>query len=395
LAQKVKGDLDWIVMKAMEKDRQRRYETANGLAMDVRRYLDHEPVSAGPPGRGYRLQKLVRRNKSAFAAGALVLLTLLAGFGTSTGLWLREKEARHEAARLRDESERARANEAELRRRSEIRETITRAAVEVRNYNIAAAEELLAQIPASSMLPSLEAANTYRELGEWYVRESRWPHVAKCYTALVDSLTTVDASDSTSVSRDMLPAASALCEAGAFAEYDRLRALAIKRFRATKHPVVAEQVIKASLLLPASSQLLAALEPLAGMVAEEVKKYDEHPEGEKDWLISKVAWHSLALALYYYRAGDFDAAEKWASRCLAYPNENHPRAAAARLVRSMALHRLLMADEARVEFRAACDGIGARATGNLVIQGGGVEGYWFDWVNSRILLREARTLMGE
>jgi hypothetical protein len=61
----------------------------------------------------------------------------------------------------------------------------------------------------------------------------------------------------------------------------------------------------------------------------------------------------------------------------------------------MALHRLLMADEARVEFRAACDGIGARTTGNLVIQGGGVEGYWFDWVNARILLREARALIGE
>src|ERR1039458_4518691 len=62
----LQGDLDWIVMKALEKDRARRYETANGLAMDVQRYLNNEPVVARPPNRQYRLQKLVRRNRLVF-----------------------------------------------------------------------------------------------------------------------------------------------------------------------------------------------------------------------------------------------------------------------------------------------------------------------------------------
>ena len=66
----LRGDLDWIVMKALEKDRRRRYETANGLAMDIQRYLNNEPVVARPPSRIYRFQKLVRRNKVVFAAGA-------------------------------------------------------------------------------------------------------------------------------------------------------------------------------------------------------------------------------------------------------------------------------------------------------------------------------------
>ena len=66
----LRGDLDWIVIRALEKDRARRYETANGLAMDVQRYLDNEPVVARPPSRIYRLQKLVRRNKTTFVAGA-------------------------------------------------------------------------------------------------------------------------------------------------------------------------------------------------------------------------------------------------------------------------------------------------------------------------------------
>ncbi len=75
----VHGDLDWIVMKALEKDRARRYETANGFAMDIQRYLADEPVSAGPPGAGYRLRKLVRRNKGPVIAAAAVAIALVAG----------------------------------------------------------------------------------------------------------------------------------------------------------------------------------------------------------------------------------------------------------------------------------------------------------------------------
>ncbi|HLH56325.1 MAG TPA: serine/threonine-protein kinase [Verrucomicrobiae bacterium] len=73
----VRGDLDWIVMKALEKDRARRYETANGLATDVQRHLESEPVTARPPGKLYWMQKLVRRNQLAFAAAAIVAVTIL------------------------------------------------------------------------------------------------------------------------------------------------------------------------------------------------------------------------------------------------------------------------------------------------------------------------------
>ncbi|MBL9172464.1 MAG: protein kinase, partial [Verrucomicrobiales bacterium] len=76
LAHQLQGDLDWIVMKCLEKDRTRRYDTANGLAMDIQRYLASEPVTARPPSTSYRIQRLVRRNKMAFAAGSLVGLTL-------------------------------------------------------------------------------------------------------------------------------------------------------------------------------------------------------------------------------------------------------------------------------------------------------------------------------
>jgi WD40 repeat protein/serine/threonine protein kinase/Tfp pilus assembly protein PilF len=75
----VSGDLDWIVMKCLEKDRTRRYETANGLARDIERYLHDEPVAAGPPSAGYRLRKFAQRHRTALAtAGAFVLLLVAA-----------------------------------------------------------------------------------------------------------------------------------------------------------------------------------------------------------------------------------------------------------------------------------------------------------------------------
>ena len=76
LKRALQGDLDWIVMKALEKDRTRRYETANGFAADILRHLAHEPVLAAPPSRAYRLRKFVRKHRGAVIAASLVLLAL-------------------------------------------------------------------------------------------------------------------------------------------------------------------------------------------------------------------------------------------------------------------------------------------------------------------------------
>ncbi|MBI1918116.1 MAG: tetratricopeptide repeat protein, partial [Planctomycetes bacterium] len=80
----VRGELDWIVMKTLEKDRNRRYETANGLAMDVQRYLADEPVVASPPSPWYRLRKIARRHKKLLATAAAFVLLLVVGVVVST-----------------------------------------------------------------------------------------------------------------------------------------------------------------------------------------------------------------------------------------------------------------------------------------------------------------------
>ena len=83
LSRRLKGDLDWIVMKALETDRTRRYPTANALALDLRRYLKHEPVSAGPPSALYRTSRFVRRHRLGVAA-AMIVAALMIAFGVVT-----------------------------------------------------------------------------------------------------------------------------------------------------------------------------------------------------------------------------------------------------------------------------------------------------------------------
>jgi serine/threonine protein kinase/WD40 repeat protein len=88
LGQLIRGELDWIVMKTLEKDRTQRYETASGLAMEVQRHLADEPVEACPPSRGYRLRKFVRRHRGPVFASTAVLLALVAGIvGTTWGMF--------------------------------------------------------------------------------------------------------------------------------------------------------------------------------------------------------------------------------------------------------------------------------------------------------------------
>jgi formylglycine-generating enzyme required for sulfatase activity/serine/threonine protein kinase len=102
LSKRLRGDLDWIVLKCLEKDRSRRYETANGLALDIERHLKNEPVLASPPSVLYRLKKFSRRNLGAVVAATMTLVALAAGLVTSLVLLNASRERSNEVLRLSD-----------------------------------------------------------------------------------------------------------------------------------------------------------------------------------------------------------------------------------------------------------------------------------------------------
>ena len=372
----LKGDLDWIVMKALEKDRRRRYETANGLAMDIERYLHNEPVIARPPSRFYRFQKSVRRNKVVFGAGAAVLLALLAGTGTSTWLFLREREARRQAVA-------AGQREITLRRQAEFREKTTQLTLLVSQEKFEEANALLGQVAFTQ--PTMEGAAVLRSLGEWQVRRGNIKAAAECFSQLLQ----VDQFDGWDVDTlDYLECGPVLLELGDRPGYESFRRSAIARFSGTAYPV-ADRIIKVSLLLPADEKMLASMEPLAAITLQTFTAADSGPQADA----FRASWQCLSLALMAYRTGHYTQAAGWCRKCLNYPEYNAPRTVTAQLILAMACWRLQATVEAQADLAMARKAIEAKFSAALD-HGSAPNGFWFDWTFARVLLPEAAGLIG-
>ena len=369
------GDLDWIVMKALEKDRDRRYQTANGLGMDIQRYLTNEPVVARPPSRLYRLQKLVRRNQATFVTIGAVSLALIAGFGTSTWLFFKERHLLHEA-------ERGRANEALLVKQAEARGKISQAVLLVEQNRFEEADRLIGEIPSSDTAMVGEAV--FRPLGDWAALQGHWKRAAEYFSILAR----VDQFEKSEISTlDHTKCAVALVELGDRAAYANFCRDSIKQFAGTADPIIAERTVKNSLLLQADAGLLAALTPLADVAAKSF--LDD--KANDSWM---MPWRCMSLALMEYRRGNYPGAIGWCNRCLTYHKDvPPPRLAAVHAILALAYHQLGIPAQARAELAQGRTLIDNKFNEGLDVGDGG-QGFWFDWVLARILAREAASKIG-
>ena len=377
----LRGDLDWIVMKALEKDRTRRYETANGLAMDIQRYLNNEPVMARPPSRLYRFQKLVRRNKIVFAAGGAVAAALIIGLGVSTWLFFLEKAARQRAVAAEQQAEQERAKEAELRRLAETREKITQATVLLNEEKFDDADRLMSQVSINQ--PTVEGAAAFRSLGEYYAMQNQWKAAADRFNVLLQ-INQLDGWDVCTL--DYLEYGPALIEQGDVEGYERFRQAAVARFTGGPHPF-ADRIVKISLLLPADLKLLKALQPLADVTAHSLATNADAnadifwPPGVRfPW-----RWWNIAAAITPGR-------RTGASNVWIIPKHIAPRTATARVILAMSDQQLGKTDEARSQLAQAREIIDNKFKSQLD-RGTPMQGFWFDWVFARILLNEATAMI--
>jgi eukaryotic-like serine/threonine-protein kinase len=382
----IRGDLDWIVMKALEKERARRYETANGLAMDIQRHLNNELVMARPPSGIYRLQKLVRRNKVAFIAAAAVSAALIAGLGTSTWLFLKEREARQRAvaaeqqqARLTQEAELARSNEAKLRHQAEARERVTQEAVLVSQGRLDEADKLVGQ--ASLEEPGVEEAGVLRSLSEWHALQGRWPQAMDRFRLLLQA-NQLDGWDVSTL--DFLGGGASLIEGGGTDHYHQFCQVALSRFAATSNGVAAERILKICLLKSPSQNVMASLAPLARVAEDSFTIPNSHDADA----VFRAAWGSVSLALWEYRRGHYAETIAWARRSLACPDYNAPRSAAAHVELALALREAGQTDESLQELAQGRQLIEDKFNERLEA-GSAADGFWFDWAFARILMREA------
>jgi WD40 repeat protein len=168
LTKLVRGELDWIVMKALEKDRNRRYETANGFAMDVQRYLADEPVLAGPPSTRYRLRKLVRKHKRLIAMAVIIALLMGIALVVSSIAAVRFQYLAEERNAKRIEAEEAKTNAEEAREQAQrARKETEQQLRTATSFRLAAqSQSIQKQLPVQSLLLAVEAVETTRRQKE-------------------------------------------------------------------------------------------------------------------------------------------------------------------------------------------------------------------------------------
>ena len=387
----LQGDLDWIVMKALEKDRSRRYQTANGLALDVQRYLDNEPVTARPPSRLYRLQKLVRRNKAVFAASVVVAATLVVGTAVSTWLWLKEREARQQmlAAEQQKAALQEQAGRAESERRmAEERRKFVEATVLVGQGKLDQAGNLLDEV--SHYRAGLEAVPMYREVGDWDAKQGHWAKALSRFQVLweINQTSNPDASrqDSSDATLDEFRTGSLLADQGELAEYERFRKTVIQRHAGTKDPVTAERVLRICLFTAADDETIRALDYFNALTVNSMGASGKKASSEM------MAWHTFSLALMAYRSEDYSQTTNLCRRAFEYDRGILCRDTGIQLVRSMALAQLGEMGKARAELASCREAVtdeASRFTGKSPKW----QGFWFDWAIDRVLLREAASLI--
>jgi hypothetical protein len=230
----------------------------------------------------------------------------------------------------------------------------------------------------------VEGAAVLRSVGGWRALQNNWKQAAHRLEQLLQ-VNQLDGWDVSSL--DCLRLGPALLELGNTSGYERFRQEAIDRFIVAACPFP-DRIVKISLLVPANERVIASLNPVAEATAHSVVAADAGGDP------FQAAWHSVALALFEYRKGDFAKAEEWCRRCLAYPEYNAPRAATAHVILAMSCQQQGQAwkAEARTELASGREIIEAKFKGPLNL-GTPVQGFWFDWVFARILLREATALV--
>ncbi len=367
----VRGDLDWIVMKTLEKDRTRRYETANGLSMDVQRHLNSEPVLARPPSNLYRLQKLIRRNKAAVAAVSGVCLALMVGFGLSLYLFVQERDARQRAmaaereqARLRKQAEDALAAQAQLQDRAQLADKLTAAGRFVRDGQFDEAEQLFYQIPDPSTVPLL---NT---LAHGRARAGDWHRAITNFSRVIAFAPT-----------EPLPhclLAPLLIETGDVEGYQVHRQRMLRRFDEVRGPVTVERLLKACLLLP-----------LPELGAKDVETFGNVLVGLGPRFQTQDGVR-VARGLLAYRQGSYARAIDFLKNVGAGPQSANPQfAVQACLISAMAERQLAHTDEARAAL-ARCSTLGEYKQGKAKGKDWGTG--WNESLICEILRREAKTL---
>jgi tetratricopeptide (TPR) repeat protein len=371
-SKEVRGDLDWIVMKALEKDRRRRYETANDFAEDIERHLKHEPVVASPPSTVYRARKFVRRNRVPVAIAASVTLALLAGLSLALVGLQRALNAESSARRERDRAVQAEAEMRRERDRAVQAETDTRGMLEFFDGKQAVDDEVIALLQTGARVarerlgPTNQTTLNFQfSLADSSSRLGAWSTAIEAYRSLIEARPD---------DPGIWYAGCAVTLAAGVPERSReLQMRLLARFGQTTNVDVAARLAKALLFGP---DFTNRLEVAVQWVERAIASKPESP------------WRQTAKGIAEYRCGHWPETLKW----LEQPerNENPQLAGLACCFIAMARQQLGQEAAARqVLERAQHLPRDQLSVGDL--GAGGTD--WDDWVWMLLAQAEAEQLI--
>jgi hypothetical protein len=312
-----------------------------------------------------------------------------------------EQEARKEQDRLQRVADLAKASEISLTEDADGVRRVAQAAVLRQHNKEQAKEQADAQLEGLSekRVPrSLEAANTFKEMANWNLGKERWETAAARFNILGYLLTSVDnTSDREGISFDMLSVTTALSLWGEPGQYDHMRGLMLERFAKSENPIIAEHVLKATLLEPANEKFLQDLQPLARMLETSL----DHPQ--KDESTHMVAWRQFSLAIMAYREGAYhaDRFEEAANRArlsMALEPKSEPKSE-PRMVSNQAILAMVDLKQGRLaEARSSLKELRKKADRWLELPFQVInqdKTLWYNQHAALILLREAEGLLDE
>jgi serine/threonine protein kinase len=353
----VRGDLDWIVLRCLEKDPERRYASANELAADGARHLANQPVTARAPSPTYRFQKLVRRNRLAFTAAIVigVLLLLLSLGGLIAGFRL----------------DKAHQIEIASRKRAEFRENLTKAESLCVQHKFEEADRLMGEVHSPpEPRDTKDGAALFRNLAEFFARRGRWREAA------VDLKKAMDLQPDQMV--DWISKATLFLANRDQEGYRDLRRAMLPHFPAIKDPNHAQRVAKVCLLLPLSGSDFAARE-FADLALNSKSN----------------TWRDYTKGLAEYRQGRYTSAVHWAEQVMARPRSATPTAYDMLYVQDCMLLAMAHQQSGQTnDARSALDkGLTTVESKLPKLKSAELGPYWVDWVAVQVLMAEAKSLI--
>jgi tetratricopeptide (TPR) repeat protein len=392
LIREMRGELDWIVMKALEKDRERRYATANGFTMDINRYLSGEAILARPPSAAYRFRKLVARNKLGFTAITLIAMLLVVSL-TATTRWLVTE--RHAKEQMSQQIELARLDSLGLElyyqgKSTEAEQTMLKAL------------NMRGQFPDAEYTSKLLRQSVLVAL---YINERQFDKIKPFFDAYIDPLHLSKSESKTSMFEaavnalakngrwsEAAPLAYDLHKAdpnsvanyhkllpvlvanGDFEKYRLLCREAVARFRQTTNVFDADKMAKDCLIHPSADVDLKAVSAMADLAVTKGKDY------------SAFHFFQCCKAMAEYRLGNYKEAVNWAQ---ASAKNSFPHSQAeAYAILAMAQYKLGNIEAARREL-TNCN----RVIETKLPREGDLGNDWVDVIIARTLQSEARQLI--